>query len=80
MDRHDEDTTVLEQGSMFDARVFLSRKPERTLVRLLLTEDISSDDFVDSDVLQSVNGRLLIPLVTRMLENWPDEIPAAYKR
>ena len=60
MDIHDEDSSVLEQGSHFDERVFLSRKPERTLVRQLLTEEIQTDDFVDSDILQSYNGRLLI--------------------
>ena len=68
------------QGSHFDERVFLSRKPERTLVRQLLTEEIQTDDFVDSDILQSYNGRLLIPLVNRLQDNWPDEFPEVYKR
>ena len=80
MDRHDEDSSVLEQGSHFDERVFLSRKPERTLVRQLLTDEIQPDDFVDSDMLQSDNGRLLIPLVDRLQENWPDGFPEVYKR
>ena len=70
----------LVQGSHFDERVFLSRKPERTLVRQLLTEEIQTDDFVYSDILQSDNGRLLIPLVNRLQENWPDEFPEVYKR
>ena len=68
------------QGSHFDERLLLSRKPERTLVRQMLTEEIQTDDFVDSDILQSDNGRLLVPLVNRLQENWPDEFPEVYKR
>lgn len=80
LDRHEDDDTVLEQGSHFKDRVFLFRKPERTLVRTLLTEEIGADEFIASDVLQTDNSRLLIPLIERIQENWPEEIPKPYSR
>lgn len=70
----------MEQGSLFDARVFLFRKCERQLVQRLLTEDISPDEFVQSDVLRSENSHILLPLVERIRDNWPDEIPQPYSR
>ena len=47
LDRHEDDENILEQGSHFKDRVFLSRKPERTLVTKLLTNDINADEFVN---------------------------------
>ena len=80
LDRNEDDENILEQGSHFKDRVFLSRKPERTLVTKLLTNDINVDEFVNSNVLQSPNSRLLIPLVEEVNENWPDHMPQPYKR
>ena len=46
----------------------------------LLTENISIHDFITSNQIQSDNVQLLIPLLERIEENWPAEIPAKYKR
>ena len=51
-------------------RVFLFRKPERTLVRTLLTEETGADEFIASDVLQTDKSQ----------ENWPEEKPKPYSR
>ena len=80
LDHHEDDEQILLQGSHFKDRVFLYIKRERKLVQELLTDDLEYDAFVHSDVLQSENSRLLIPLLQRLQESWPDEIPPPYKR
>ena len=80
LDRHEDDDNILDQGSHFKDRVFLSAKKERTIVRKLLTEDIEIDQFITSNILQSDNSRLLVSLVDRVSETWPDQIPEPYKR
>ena len=49
-------------------------------MRTLLTEEIGADEFISSDVLQTDNSQLLIPLIERIQENWPEEIPKPYSR
>ena len=71
----------MEQGSFFDSRVFLSRKQERKLVCELLTEEIACEEFLESDnILVSDHIRLISSLLERISAEWPDEIPAPYKR
>ena len=76
----EDDNQVLPQGSHFKDRVYLKRKKERELVTNLLTENISIPDFIASNEIQSDNVQMLIPLLERIEENWPAEIPAEYKR
>ena len=76
----ENDEQILPQGSLFKDRVFLHRKKERDLVKNLLTENLQIDDFISSNEVQSENIRLLIPLLERIQENWPEEIPEEYKR
>ena len=49
LDREDGDMTPMGQGSHFKDRVFLSMKQERDLVKNLLTDEISVDDFTESE-------------------------------
>ena len=79
LDSPTNDDNYLSQGSYFSDRVFMPNKPERDLVCRLLTESISVDDFLESDVITSENGTLVETLVRRIDENWPDEIPEPYK-
>ena len=78
-DRLEEDVTPLMEGSKFKDRVFLSEKRERDLVKNLLTEEISREDFLESDFATD-NGQLVLSLVDRLAETWPDDFPALYGR
>ena len=80
LDHHEDDEQVLLQGSHAKDRVFLSRKQERKLVQQLLTDALDYDAFVNSEVLTTENGRMLVPIVQHLQENFPDEIPPPYKR
>ena len=80
LDSPSDDNNYLSQGSFFNDRVFLPSKPERDLVCSLLTNAISVDDFLDSDVISSGNGALVEDLVRRIDGNWPGEIPSPYTR
>ena len=78
-DRLEEDVTPLMEGSKFKDRVFLSEKRERDLIKNLLTEEISTEDFLESDFATD-NGQLVLSLVDRLAETWPDDFPAPYGR
>ena len=80
LDKAEGDDSVLCQGSHMKDRVFLTSNDERKLVCLLLTESISSDEFVESDVITTENGRMISTLVERACLSWPDELPPPYKR
>ena len=80
LDRPEDDETVLCQGSLFEDRVFLSSSSERKLICNLLTSTISSDEFLDSEDVNTENGRMISTLVERIALSWPDEIPKPYNR
>ena len=79
-DRADGDESALIQGSDFNSRVFLPRRPERKAVCELLTNSITQEEFLQSDELQSQNSQMLKNLIERLQESWPDEIPSEYSR
>ena len=76
----EDDGQVLRQGSKFKDRVFLHRRKEHDLIKNLLTETITIDDFIASNDIQSENVRLIIPVLERKQENWPAGIPEEYRR
>ena len=78
-DRAVDDQSPLPEGSSFKDRVFLSSKQERDLVKNLLTEEISTEEFLESD-FSTDNGDLVHDLVTRLSQSWPDDLPAPYRR
>ena len=78
-DRQEADETPLSEGSSFKDRVFLSVKQERDIVKNFLTEEISVEEFVESD-FNTENGGLVHDLVARLAETWPDDFPAPYLR
>ena len=79
LDRAEDDTSVLCQGSFFENRVFLFEKKERRLVCQLLTNTISYDEFLNSGDICTDNGRLIKALVERISTSWPEEdIPKTY--
>lgn len=80
LDKAEDDTSVLCQGSLFNDRVFLSSNSERKLVCNLLTNSISSDEFLESERISTENGRMVKTLVERISLSWPEEFPKAYKR
>ena len=80
LDRAEGDDSVLCQGSLFQDRVFLSQRCERQLICRMLTEDISVDEFLESDDISSENGILIATLVGRLSVSWLDELPKPYKR
>ena len=80
LDTPEHDESPLCQGSLFEDRVFLSEKSERTLVCQLLTDSLSAQDFTDLDTITSQNGKLVVDLVEWISASWPDEIPQPYKR
>ena len=79
LDREDGDMTPLGQGSNFKDRVFLSMKQERDLVKNLLTDEISIDDFIESE-FPTENGQLVQSLARRLAGVWPLELPAPYSK
>ena len=62
-DRADGDESALVQGSDFNSRVFLPRRPERKAVCELLTNSITQEEFLQSDELQSQNSQMLKNLI-----------------
>ena len=72
MDRADDDTSVLRQGSYFQDRVFLRESKERQLVCKLLTNTISQDDFLASNDIVTENGQMIRRLVELISVSWPD--------
>ena len=80
LDRAEKDESVLCQGSLFQNRVFLSQKRERKLVCRLLTNDISDDEFLESEELSSEHGRMVVTLVERLSCSYQDELPKPYRR
>ena len=79
MDKAEDDDSPLCQGSLFADRVYLSDKKERKLVCNLLTDTISTEDFADSDDIESANGNLVLALVER-LSLTTEEIPKPYRK
>ena len=63
LDAAEEDESTLCQGSFFQDRVFLSVSKERKLVCGLLTDNVSPDDFLESDDMISENGEILLTKV-----------------
>ena len=55
LDKHEDEQTILNQGSKFHGRVFLPRAKDRKLLRMLVMEEIRAAEFLGSQ-LQSENG------------------------
>ena len=53
---HPDDETVLSQGSLFSARIFLAKQKERQLVCALVTDSISMQEFVNSADIATESG------------------------
>jgi hypothetical protein len=56
--------------------IFLSKKQARDLVKNLLTDEISVDDFTEFKS-STENGRLVQGLVSRLAGAWPDQLSTA---
>lgn len=81
LDQAEDDPSVLCQGSLFQDRVFLFENKERKLVCKLLTDMVSYDDFLESEDITTDNGRMIVTLVERISQSWPDEeLPKPYKQ
>ena len=78
LDRHPDDHEVLEQGSHFSKRVFLSAHKERQLACGLVTGTISMEEFLESEDIKSENGELVRDLVKKIEEENPLQIPEEY--
>ena len=78
LDRHPDDHEVLEQGSHFSKRVFLSAHKERQLACGLVTGTISVKEFLQSEDIKSENGELVRDLVKKIEEENPLQIPEEY--
>ena len=79
LDAPEDDESPLPQGSRFEDRVFLFENRERKLVCNLLTDVITMEEFLQSDIVLSSNGQLVKNLIERISQTWPDEIPKPYK-
>ena len=55
LDKHEDDQTILNQGSKFHDRVFLPSAKDRKLLRKLVMEEIRAVEFLGSK-LESENG------------------------
>lgn len=79
-DHAEEDVTILPQGSHFPDRVFLSQVEERKLVCKLITDCITTDEFLNSPEIESENEALVCELVEDITARFPGQIPKIYKR
>ena len=75
---HPDDRNILQQGSKFADRVFLSNKKERDLVFKLITGETDMATFILSEEIISENGKLVTKLVKIIHENSPLSIPEPY--
>ena len=73
LDRAEDDDTPLLQGSKFPDRVFLNRKAERDFLKNLVTEQLSMQEFLRSDI-NTVNGQMIYNLVSRLARANQDEL------
>ena len=80
LDNPELDESPLCQGSLFGDRVFLCENKERKKVCSLLTDAITMEEFLDSDAMQSINGKLVFNLVERISLERPDRMPMPYKQ
>ena len=60
---HPADNDVLEPASTFAERTFISDPAERKLILALLSGSTDMTEFVNSKVLKSDNGKLIVNLV-----------------
>ena len=74
-----ENDAILQQSTKFKDRIFLSTKSERQNVCQMLTGNISMTDFAEITEMRSENGQMVIELVRHILQNFPDEMPKAYR-
>ena len=74
LDRHPVDVQVLPQSTKFKDRVFLSVFAERSAVCALVTEKITTQEFLEGEI-NSENGLLVRDLVVYL-----DLIPKQYQR
>ena len=73
LDAPEDDESPLPQGSHIKDRVFLFENRERKLVCNLLTDVVTMEEFLESDIVSTSN------LIDRISDTWPDEIPKPYK-
>ena len=76
LDKHEDDQTILNQGSKFHDRVFLPSAKDRKLLRKLVTEEIRAAEFLGSQ-LESENGELVREVIDRLYQVY-DDVPDAY--
>ena len=62
LDRNEADKNILTESTKFKDRCFLSEKKERQNVLKLLSEVITSLDFVETSEMNTDNGKLIIEL------------------
>ena len=58
LDRKKDDENVLKQGSHFSQRIYLSNIKERRLVTSLITESMTLEEFLSSEIT-SENGTMI---------------------
>ena len=75
---HPDDETVLSQGSLFSARIFLAKQKERQLVCALVTNSISMEEFVNSADITTKNCKMIKTVVERLKHNH-ETLPDHYK-
>ena len=73
LDRAEDDDTPLLQRPKFPDRMFLNRKAERDFVKNLVTEQLSMQEFLRSDI-NTVNGQMIYNLVSRLARANQDEL------
>ena len=79
LDRHEDDTQVLSQGSKFVNYVFLASKKERDEVTKLASGVMDMEELIASEEITSENGKMLQEVVTRFNEENPLLLPKCYK-
>ena len=80
LDHVDDDDEILNQGSHFKDRVFLSEISERKLVRQLVTGGITAGEFSISPDISSENGCMLKRLVRDINTKYQGQIPKVFVR
>ena len=78
LNKHEDDTNILDQATKHSERVFLSSKKERTTFSNFLTDGITLSEVLESDVLVSENSKLILNLLNECKAD--QKIPAAYSR
>ena len=63
---HEDCTEELPPSTKFKDRTFLIRKSERQLLRQFVLEEITTAEFLESDVVTSANGLLIREIIVRL--------------